>query len=144
MSALGHQPLSPLDGRYQSAMGDLPEYFSEAALNRERVHVEIEWVIALTAAGFAGVSALSPDTISKLRSVVTNFGETQLRQIADYEAVTKHDVKAVEYFVRDVLCENGLESLVELVHFGCTSEDINNVSYALLTKMPCTMSGHQR
>jgi adenylosuccinate lyase len=55
-------------------MGDLPEYFSEAALNRERVHVEIEWVIALTAAGFAGVSALSPDTISKLRSVVTNFG----------------------------------------------------------------------
>ena len=134
MSALGHQPLSPLDGRYQSAMGDLPEYFSEAALNRERVHVEIEWVIALTAAGFAGVSALSPDTISKLRSVVTNFSETQLRQIADYEAVTKHDVKAVEYFVRDVLCENGLESLVELVHFGCTSEDINNVSYALLTK----------
>lgn len=134
MSALGHQPLSPLDGRYRQATGDLPEYFSEAALNRERVHVEIEWVIALCNAGFAGVTALPSETVAALRAVVTTMGEAQLQQIADYEAVTKHDVKAVEYFVRDVLREHGLESLLELVHFGCTSEDINNVSYALLTK----------
>ena len=134
MSALGHQPLSPLDGRYKSATGDLPEYFSEAALNRERVHVEIEWVIALAASGFAGVSALEDKTAKALRSVVDTMGAAELQKIADYEAVTKHDVKAVEYFVRDVLREHGLESLLELVHFGCTSEDINNVSYALLTK----------
>jgi len=134
MSELGHQPLSPLDGRYRDATGNLAEYFSEAALNRERVHVEIEWLISLCSAGVAGTTALAGDTIVSLRAVVDNFGADELSTIAAYEATTKHDVKAVEYFVRDVLQDHGLDSLVELVHFGCTSEDINNVSYALLTK----------
>jgi len=134
MSGLGRQPLSPLDGRYREATQDLTEYFSEGALNRKRVHVEIEWLIALCAEGVAGSRPLPADTVSALRAVVTTFGTAELEKIAAFEATTKHDVKAVEYFVRDVLVEHALEELIELVHFGCTSEDINNVSYALLTR----------
>ena len=134
MSALGHQPLSPLDGRYRDATKDLAEYFSEAALNRARVRVEIEWLIALCAAGVANTSPLAAEKIADLRLVATKFGPAEIDAIATYEATTKHDVKAVEYFVRDVLRANGLDSLAELVHFGCTSEDINNVSYALVTQ----------
>jgi len=134
MSHLGHQPLSPLDGRYKDATAALAEYFSEAALNRARVRVEIEWLIVLCQEGVAGTTPLPAATIAALRAVVTNFGPEQLESIATYEATTKHDVKAVEYFVRDVLSDHGLSSHHELVHFGCTSEDINNVSYALVTK----------
>ena len=134
MSHLGHQPLSPLDGRYREATQELGEFFSEAALNRARVRVEIEWLITLCQEGVAGTTPLPADTITALRGVVENFGPSHLEIIAGYEATTHHDVKAVEYFVRDVLSEQGLDSLAELVHFGCTSEDINNVSYALVTQ----------
>ena len=134
MSPLGHQPLSPLDGRYREATQALGEYFSEAALNRARVTVEIEWLITLCTEGVAGSTALPAKTVAALRAVVENFGPDDIAQIAAFEAVTKHDVKAVEYYVRDVLATHGLDSLSELVHFGCTSEDINNVSYALVTR----------
>ena len=134
MSRLGHQPLSPLDGRYRAATEALGEYFSEAALNRARVHVELEWLITLCKEGVAGTAPLPASTVSALRAVVTDFGPEQLAAIATYEATTRHDVKAIEYFVRDVLSDNDLGALHELVHFGCTSEDINNVSYALVTK----------
>jgi adenylosuccinate lyase len=134
MSPLGHQPLSPLDGRYREATQALGEYFSEAALNRARVKVEIEWLIALCAEGVAGSTALPAKTAEALRAIVDDFGPDDIAQIADFEAVTKHDVKAVEYYVRDALKTHGLESVSELVHFGCTSEDINNVSYALVTR----------
>jgi adenylosuccinate lyase len=134
MSPLGHQPLSPLDGRYREATQALGEYFSEAALNRARVKVEIEWLIALCAEGVAGSTALPAKTAEALRAIVDDFGPDDIAQIADSEAVTKHDVKAVEYYVRDALKTHGLESVSELVHFGCTSEDINNVSYALVTR----------
>jgi len=134
MSPLGHQPLSPLDGRYREATEALGEYFSEAALNRSRVRVEIEWLIALCAEGVAGTTALPAKTVAALRAVVEDFGPGDIEKIAAFEAVTRHDVKAVEYYVRDVLVDHGLESLSELVHFGCTSEDINNVSYALVTR----------
>ena len=134
MSPLGHQPLSPLDGRYREATEALGEYFSEAALNRARVRVEIEWLIALCAEGVAGTTALPAKTVAALRAVVEDFGPGDIEKIAAFEAVTRHDVKAVEYYVRDVLVDHGLESLSELVHFGCTSEDINNVSYALVTR----------
>ena len=134
MSPLGHQPLSPLDGRYREATEALGEYFSEAALNRARVRVEIEWLIALCAEGVAGTTALPAKTVAALRAVVEDFGPGDIEKIAAFEAVTRHDVKAVEYYVRDVLVAHGLESLSELVHFGCTSEDINNVSYALVTR----------
>lgn len=134
MSPLGHQPLSPLDGRYREATEALGEYFSEAALNRARVRVEIEWLITLCAEGVAGSTALPAKTVAALRAVVDNFGPDDIAQIAAFEVVTKHDVKAVEYYVRDVLATHGLGKLSELVHFGCTSEDINNVSYALVTR----------
>jgi adenylosuccinate lyase len=134
MSQLGHQPLSPLDGRYREAVAPLADYFSEAALNRMRVRVEIEWLIVLCAEGVAGTTPLPAKTVSTLRAVVDNFGPNDIAALATYEATTKHDVKAVEYYVRDVLAANNLESLHELVHFGCTSEDINNVSYALLVR----------
>jgi adenylosuccinate lyase len=134
MSALGHQPLSPLDGRYLEATAALGEYFSEGALHRARVLVEIEWLITLCTEGVAQSSALPSKTISALRDVAKKFGPDDLARIAHYEAETKHDVKAVEYFVRDVLAAHGLGNLAELVHFGCTSEDINNVSYALVTR----------
>lgn len=134
MSPLGHQPLSPLDGRYRHATEALGEYFSEAALNRARVTVEIEWLITLCAEGVAGSTPLPASAVEALRSVVANFGSEDIAQIAAFEAVTKHDVKAVEYYVRDVLKAQQLEGLSELVHFGCTSEDINNVSYALVTR----------
>lgn len=134
MSQLGHQPLSPLDGRYREATAPLAEFFSEAALNRARVRVEIEWLIRLCAEGVAGTTPLPKATITRLRDVVAHFSTTDVDAIAAYEATTKHDVKAVEYFVRDVLSAEGLESLHELVHFGCTSEDINNVSYALVVR----------
>ncbi len=134
MSPLGHQPLSPLDGRYRPATEALGEYFSEAALNRARVTVEIEWLITLCAEGVAGSTPLPTSTADALRSVVANFGPEDIAQIAAFEEVTKHDVKAIEYYVRDVLKAHQLESVSELVHFGCTSEDINNVSYALVTR----------
>ena len=134
MSPLGHQPLSPLDGRYREATEALGEYFSEAALNRARVRVEIEWLIALCAEGVAGTTALPAKTVAALRAVADDFGQGDIEKIAAFEAVTKHDVKAVEYYVRDVLVAHGLDSVSELVHFGCTSEDINNVSYALVTR----------
>ena len=134
MSPLGHQPLSPLDGRYREATEALGEYFSEAALNRARVGVEIEWLIALCAEGVAGTTALPAKTVAALRAVVEDFGPGDIEKIAAFESVTRHDVKAVEYYVRDALVAHGLESLSELVHFGCTSEDSNNVSYALVTR----------
>ena len=134
MSSLGHQPLSPLDGRYLEATQALGEYFSEAALNRARVRVEIEWLIHLCSEGVAGTTPLPAATLKALRGVVDAFGEHDIAAIAAYEATTKHDVKAVEYYVRDVLRTHELESLSELVHFGCTSEDINNVAYALVTR----------
>lgn len=134
MSQLGHQPLSPLDGRYRHQTEALSEYFSEAALNRCRVRVEIEWLITLCNEGVAGSTPLPEKTATDLRASVQTFGAEQIAALHAFEQVTKHDVKAVEYFVRDLLSAHGLDDLHELVHFGCTSEDINNVSYALLVR----------
>jgi len=134
MSHLGHQPLSPLDGRYRHQTEALSEYFSEAALNRCRVRVEIEWLITLCNEGVAGTTPLPEKTATALRASVQTFGPDQIAALQAFEQVTKHDVKAVEYFVRDLISEHNLENLHELVHFGCTSEDINNVSYALLIR----------
>ena len=131
MTDLADQPLSPLDGRYRAATAPLVEHLSEAGLNRARVHVEVEWLIALTDAGVAGTRPLEDAQRAALRAVVTSFGGAQVDELAAHEAVTRHDVKAVEYFLRDRLDELGLSGLAELVHFACTSEDINNLAIAL-------------
>jgi adenylosuccinate lyase len=134
MSPLAPQPLSPLDGRYQAAVTGLGEHLSEAGLNRARIHVEVEWLIALTDRGFAGSSALSDADKAGLRAIVTDFDEQSIAELGELEAVTRHDVKAVEYFVRARLSELGLDHVAELTHFACTSEDINNLSYALTVR----------
>lgn len=134
MSSLPPQPLSPLDGRYRGAVSALGDHLSEAGLNRARVHVEVEWLIFQTNHGFFGTSALSGQQQSALRAVVSNFDEASIAELAATEATTKHDVKAVEYFVRARLSELGLDSLAELTHFACTSEDINNLSYAITVR----------
>ncbi|HEU5224110.1 MAG TPA: adenylosuccinate lyase [Candidatus Lumbricidophila sp.] len=134
MTTLPPQPLSPLDGRYRAAVGSLGEHLSEAGLNRARVHVEIEWLIALTNRGLFGTSALTADQQAALRAVVDQFDQSAIDTLATLEATTRHDVKAVEYFVRSQLSTLGLDHLAELTHFAFTSEDVNNLSYALTVK----------
>ncbi|TAM70468.1 MAG: adenylosuccinate lyase [Microbacteriaceae bacterium] len=129
--ALPPQPLSPLDGRYRAAVTSLGDHLSEAGLNRARVQVEIEWLIYLTGHGMFGSSPLSAEQIGSLRAIVSTFGQKEIEELAEYEAATRHDVKAVEYLVRDRLSALGLDAIAELTHFACTSEDINNLAYAI-------------
>ncbi|MBX9718595.1 MAG: adenylosuccinate lyase [Microbacteriaceae bacterium] len=131
MSPLSIQPLSPLDGRYQTQVAALGEHLSEAGLNRARIQVEVEWLIHLTDAELFGSRRLTADEARQLRAIVTDFGDDDIADLARREAVTRHDVKAVEYLVRDKLTALGLTEIAELTHFACTSEDINNLAYAL-------------
>ena len=135
MSNLSAQPLSPLDGRYRAAVSDLGLYLSEAGLNRARIAVEVEWLIHLANRNLLGNNAeLSVAEIQKLRAVVENFSDADVAELAETEATTRHDVKAVEYFIRARLNELGRTDLLELTHFACTSEDINNLSYAITVR----------
>ncbi|TQL46575.1 adenylosuccinate lyase [Homoserinimonas aerilata] len=134
MTPLPPQPLSPLDGRYRAAVSDLGEQLSEAGLNRARVQVEVEWLVFLTDRSLFGSSPLSDEQKAALRAVVTDFGQEAIDALAREEAVTRHDVKAVEYYVRAQLSRLGLDSIAELTHFACTSEDVNNLSYALTVR----------
>ncbi len=134
MTSLPPQPLSPLDGRYRAAVAGLADYLSEAGLNRARVEVEVEWLIALTDRSLFGTSPLSDDDKARLRALYLDFGQAEIDWLAEKEAVTRHDVKAVEYLVRDRLSTLGLDAIAELTHFACTSEDINSASYALTVK----------
>jgi len=134
MATLPTQPLSPLDGRYQQAVSALGEHLSEAGLNRARVHVEVEWLIALTERGIFGVAPLAAGEIAALREWAEGFGQAEIDWLAAKERETRHDVKAVEYLIREKLAELGLDRVAELVHFACTSEDINNLSYAITVR----------
>jgi adenylosuccinate lyase len=138
MSPLPPQPLSPLDGRYRATVGDLGEHLSEAGLNRARVRVEVEWLLFLTERGMFGSAALDAEQERALRAFAAEFGEAEIARLAELEATTRHDVKAVEYLVREKLAELGLTSVAELVHFACTSEDVNNLSYALTVRAAIT------
>jgi len=131
--------LGALDGRYRGAVAPLVDHLSEAALNRERVHVEVEWLVHQTTNGVVpGVRKLSDDEVAALRAVVEDFGPDEVAELGEIERVTVHDVKAVEYFLKKRLAEiapaEADKGLAELIHFGCTSEDINNLSYALMVK----------
>jgi len=127
--------LGPLDGRYQPVVAPLVDHLSEAALNRNRVHVEVEWFLHLTDhAVLPGLAPLDHEQKAGLRAVVTDFDTDSVAELAEIEAVTVHDVKAVEYYIGRRLPALGLEHLVPLVHFGCTSEDINNLAWALGVK----------
>jgi adenylosuccinate lyase len=131
--------LGALDGRYRGVVAPLVDHLSEAALNRQRVHVEIEWLVHQTSTGVVpGVRRLTDDEIAALRAVVEDFGPAQVAELGEIERVTVHDVKAVEYFLKKRLTAIAPaeedKGLAELIHFGCTSEDVNNLSYALMVK----------
>ncbi len=133
--SLSFQPLSPLDGRYSSQVQELSLFLSEAGLNRARIQVEIEWLILLANKELFGRERyVTEEQARRLRSVVDYFSDQDVAKLADTESQTKHDVKAVEYFVRDKLTEIYREDLHELAHFAATSEDINNLAYALIIK----------
>lgn len=124
--------LGPLDGRYQSAVAPLVDHLSEAALNRDRLAVEVEWLIHLTENSVVpGAAPIQPEQQRKLRDLVSDFDASAIDELAEIERVTVHDVKAIEYYLKRRLPVIGLDSVSELVHFGCTSEDINNLAYAL-------------
>ena len=131
MTPLPEQPLSPLDGRYKASVAGLGEFLSEAGLNRARVHVEVEWLLYLTDHELFGSSRLTHEQSHALRALAADFGQAEIDELAVLEATTRHDVKAVEYLVRRKLSELGLNEIAELTHFAATSEDINNLSYAL-------------
>ena len=133
-SSLPPQPLSPLDGRYRAVVAPLADHLSEAGLNRARVEVEVEWLIALTDRSLFGTAPLADADKERLRALYRDFGRAEIDWLAEREAVTRHDVKAVEYLVRDRLSSLGLDRLAELVHFACTSEDVNSLAYALTVK----------
>ncbi|MCQ8895169.1 adenylosuccinate lyase [Limnobacter humi] len=127
--------LSPLDGRYQSKVGSLRPLLSEAGFMHHRVIVEIEWLKALAQAGFAELPAFSTQALAKLDSLKTGFSEADAQRIKEFEATTNHDVKAVEYFIKEKFqSDDELKRAAEFVHFACTSEDINNMSHALMLK----------
>ena len=139
--------LGPLDGRYRSTVAPLVDHLSEAALNRERLHVEVEWLVALTdgVSGtpvVPGAPSLSDAEKAYLRDVVTTFSGDGIAEMAEIERETVHDVKAVEYFLKRRLAAapetlgdaTVLPGVGELVHFACTSEDVNNLSYALMVR----------
>jgi adenylosuccinate lyase len=138
VNALPPQPLSPLDGRYSSAVSSLSEHLSEAGLNRARVEVEVEWIIHLTNNRLFGTSPLPAATQDKLRLAYLDFGQAEIDWLAEKERTTRHDVKAVEYLVRDRLAQLDLDHLAELTHFALTSEDVNSTSYALTVKRAVT------
>jgi adenylosuccinate lyase len=132
VSKLSRQPLSPLDGRYAPNVADLGFHLSEAGLNRARILVEIEWLIHLANRNLLGTNAPIDNVLKEqLHQIVADFSDTDVAELAATEATTRHDVKAVEYFVRARLEKLGRPDLLELVHFACTSEDINNLAYAL-------------
>ena len=128
--------LSPIDGRYASKADSLRPYLSEFGLIKARVTVEIRWLQSLADNSAIGeLAAFDADTNAFLNAIVDDFSEADAQAIKDIEATTNHDVKAVEYFIKDKFRGNEqLEASLEFIHFACTSEDINNLSYALMLK----------
>lgn len=128
--------LSPIDGRYASKADSLRPYLSEFGLIKARVTVEVRWLQSLADNSAIGeLAAFDADTNAFLDSIVDDFSESDAQAIKDIEATTNHDVKAVEYFIKDKFRGNQqLEDSLEFIHFACTSEDINNLSYALMLK----------
>jgi len=128
--------LSPLDGRYAGKVDALREHFSEFGLIKSRLKVEIEWLKALAAEPhFTEIAPFSPSTVAELDALVANFSVEQAAEVKAEEAVTNHDVKALEYWIKKNTKNNAeVVKVSEFIHFACTSEDINNLSHALMCK----------
>jgi adenylosuccinate lyase len=127
--------LTPLDGRYASKISELNTIFSEYGLIRYRVFVEIEWLKALCAEpGIPEAASLSDDEVRFLDDIAEGLTPDEAQRIKDIEKTTNHDVKAVEYYLKEKLLGTSLERVSEFIHFACTSEDINNTAHALMLK----------
>ena len=127
------QSLSPLDGRYAARLDALRPYLSEFALLRYRVSVEAAWLRALAAAGLPELPPLAASVTGVLDAMVDGFGEADALRIKEIEQTTNHDVKAVEYFMKEKMAASeGFDEAAEFIHFACTSEDINNLAYGLM------------
>uniref|UniRef100_UPI0035667A39 adenylosuccinate lyase n=1 Tax=Pontiella sp. TaxID=2837462 RepID=UPI0035667A39 len=127
--------ISPIDGRYASKVAELTECFSEYALVRNRVRVEVLWLMALCAeAGIPECRALTGEEKTLLMGIVEDFTPQEAEKVKEIERTTNHDVKAVEYYLKQKIAGTSLEELSEFLHFACTSEDINNLSHALMLK----------
>jgi len=125
--------ISPIDGRYRGKVEELDEYFSEFALIKYRVFVEVEYFISLTEIPLPQLKSFDGSLKEKLRAIYEDFSLEDAQRIKDTEKVTNHDVKAVEYFVKEKFDELGLKTFKEFIHFGLTSQDINN------TAVPCSI-----
>ena len=126
--------ITPVDGRYASKTAELTHYFSEFALIKYRVRVEIEYFIALCETGVEQLAGVDSDLFEPLRDIYRNFQTEDAQKIKDIEKVTNHDVKAVEYFIKEKFEGLGLSQYQEFIHFGLTSQDINNTSVPLSIK----------
>jgi adenylosuccinate lyase len=126
--------ISPIDGRYRGKLQELAPYFSEFGLIRYRVLVEVEYLIALVESGISPLSDFPVGKFEQLRAIYRSFTENDALEIKATEKITNHDVKAVEYFLKKKMEELGLEKYLEFIHFGLTSQDINNTSIPLSLK----------
>jgi adenylosuccinate lyase len=128
--------LSPLDGRYARSLEPLRGYFSEQALIRYRLRIELEWLQALAAErSIREIKPFSPKTVSAFKKLLSGFSDRDAEHIKNIEAETNHDVKAIEYWLKAKLAKNAeAQASLEFIHFACTSEDINNLSYALMVR----------
>jgi adenylosuccinate lyase len=126
--------VNPVDGRYYEKTSELAEFFSEYALFKYRVFVEIEYFIALTEIPLKGLENFDEGLIPQLQAIYKTFSEEDARAIKDIEKVTNHDVKAVEYFIKEKFDELGLQEYKEFIHFGLTSQDINNTAVPISLK----------
>ncbi len=127
------QAISPIDGRYARQTAEAAAYFSEAALIKYRVVVEAEWLLALSAnTAIPQVRAFTDAETAIVKAIASGFDATAAERVKEIERTTNHDVKAVEYYIKEQLRETTLVDVMEWVHFACTSEDINNLSHALM------------
>ncbi|WP_300665283.1 adenylosuccinate lyase [Fluviicola sp.] len=134
MSLTSLTAISPVDGRYRSKVSELAPYFSEFGLIKYRVHVEVEYFIALVEAGIGPLKSVPVSVFPALRAIVTSFSEEDALAIKHIEKTTNHDVKAVEYFLKEKMQNLDLENYLEFIHFGLTSQDINNTAIPLSLK----------
>lgn len=129
------QAISPVDGRYRKTTAKLAEYFSESALIKYRIFVEIEYFIALCDAKIPGLENFDSNLYPQLKNIYLNFNDADAQTVKDTESITNHDVKAVEYFIKTKFDELNLQPYKEFIHFGLTSQDINNTAIPYTFKL---------
>lgn len=134
------QAISPIDGRYRKTTSKLADYFSEYALIKYRVLVEVEYFIALVEANLPGTENFDKNLFPQLRDIYQSFNEVDAQSVKDTESVTNHDVKAVEYFIKAKFDGLNLQAYKEFIHFGLTSQDINNTAIPYTFKLALTES----